>query len=99
PYTTLFRSREALLQMQRNGIVNLGANTLRGQETSQLIAPPRADHVLMVDVIRLRKRRQQRNWRLRSHRMRIGPDQSGLCQQPVISAGQHAALLVPVVKV
>ena len=90
---------EALLQMQRNGIVNLGADTLLGQETSQLIAPPRADHVLMVDVIGLGKRRQQRDRRLRSHGLRAGLHQPRIRQQPVIAAGQHAALLVPVVKV
>ncbi len=50
---------EALLQMQRHGIVNLGADALLTEEFLQIVAPGDAYDVLIVDVpaARLRHRR------------------------------------------
>ena len=48
--------RKALLQVHRNGIVDLCSDTRRLQMRLQLVAPLAADDELVVDVPRARRR-------------------------------------------
>ena len=69
------------------------------KKCSQFIAPQRAHHVLMVDVMRFGQRGQQRNGRLRIDRLCASACTSpGAGEQAVVAAGEHAPLLVPVVE-
>src|SRR6266851_5381011 len=45
---------EARLQVQGNGIVDLGANLSRSKELAQLLAAIGADHILMENMVGLR---------------------------------------------
>src|SRR5689334_16112970 len=47
---------EALLQMQRNGIVDFCAHATLFEEVAQLVAALHTDHILVKDVLALRKR-------------------------------------------
>src|SRR5271167_3012187 len=58
---------EALLQMQRNGVVDFGVDALLGQESPQFIASQRPHRILVIDVMSLGNSRQQCDRGLRIH--------------------------------